>query len=311
MKSAGLVLICACGLLYAVNAGAQTQTGTQAGASASGQASAQASPRGAQASANNNAAAGASAQGAGTQGSAAVAEGTTFNATLDKPIDSKKCKPGEPVMAHTTEPVKSDGKTILPKGTKMIGHVTQASARANGQADSSLGIVFDKALMKNGQEMPMNVAIQAMSAASSSASAATDNTEMTAGGAGYGGTSAGASGGRGALGGVTSTAGGAAGGLTKTAGGVGNTAGGTVNAATQTTTSAAGGATNSAAGTLNSAGQLAFNSRGVYGMNGLNLSSATAGGAQGSLITSTGKNVHLDSGTRMLLVSQASASATH
>src|SRR5215470_2351591 len=308
MKSAGLVFVV--GLFYAVGAGAQTQQGSaQTGVAASGQASAQASPRGAQASANTNTSANAAAQ--GTQGSSMLADGTVFNATLDKPIDSKKCKPGEPVMAHTTEPVKSDGKTILPKGTKMIGHVTQASARANGQADSSLGIVFDKALMKNGQEMPMNVAIQAMSAASSSASAATDNTEMTAGGAGYGGTSAGASGGRGALGGVTSTAGGAAGGLTKTAGGVGNTAGGTVNAATQTTTSAAGGATNSAAGTLNSAGQLAFNSRGVYGMNGLNLSSATAGGAQGSLITSTGKNVHLDSGTRMLLVSQASASATH
>lgn len=308
MKSAGLMLMCA--LLYAGNAGAQTQTGTQAGASASGQASAQASPRGAQASANSNGAAGASAQ--GSQASAALTDGTAFNATLDKPIDSKKCKPGEPVTAHTTEPVKSGGKTIMPKGTKMMGHVTQASARANGQADSALGIVFDKAVMRNGHEMPMNVAIQALGAASGQASAATDNAELTGGGAGYGGGSAGASGGRGgALGGVTSTTGGAAGGLTNTAAGLGNTAGGTLNTATQTTTSAVGGATNGAAGTLNAAGQFTSNSRGVFGMNGLNLNSATAADAQGSLITSAGKNVHLDSGTRMLLVSQASASAAH
>lgn len=308
MKSAGLMLMCA--LLYAGNAGAQTQTGTQAGASASGQASAQASPRGAQASSNSNGAAGASAQ--GSQASAALTDGTAFNATLDKPIDSKKCKPGEPVTAHTTEPVKSGGKTIMPKGTKMMGHVTQASARANGQADSALGIVFDKAVMRNGHEMPMNVAIQALGAASGQASAATDNAELTGGGAGYGGGSAGASGGRGgALGGVTSTTGGAAGGLTNTAAGLGNTAGGTLNTATQTTTSAVGGATNGAAGTLNAAGQFTSNSRGVFGMNGLNLNSATAAGAQGSLITSAGKNVHLDSGTRMLLVSQASASAAH
>lgn len=311
MKSAGLVLMCACGLLYAVNAGAQTQTGTQAGASASGQASAQASPRGAQASANHNAAAGASAQGAGTQGSATLAEGTAFNATLDKPMDSKKCKPGEPVTAHTTEPVKSGGKTIIPKGTKMTGHVTQASARANGQADSALGIVFDKAVMKNGQEMPMNVAIQALGAASGNASAAADNMELTGGGAGYGGASGGASGGRGGLGGVTSAAGGAAGGLTNTAAGVGNTAGGTLNSATQTTASAVGGATSGASGTLNAAGQFTSNSRGVFGLNGLNLNSATAAGGQGSMITSAGKNVHLDGGTRMLLVSQTSASATH
>jgi len=308
MKSAGLVLIC--GLLYAVNVGAQTQNGAQAGVATSGQASAQASPRGAQASANGNSSANASAQGA--QGGAALADGTAFNATLDKPIDSKKCKPGEPVTAHTTEPVKSGGKTILPKGTKMMGHVTQASARANDQADSALGIVFDKAVMKNGQETPMNVTIQALGAASGQASAATDNLELSAGGAGYGGGSASAGGGRGsAPGGVTSKAGGAVGGLTNTATGAGNAVGGTLNTATQTTASAVGGATNNATGTLNAAGQFTSNSRGVFGMNGLNLSSATAAGAQGALITSAGKSVHLDSGTRMLLVSQASASATH
>src|SRR5499433_3908731 len=154
MKAAGLVFIC--GMLYAASAGAQTQEGAQAGAAASGQASAQASPHGAQATAKGNSSTNASAQ--GTQGSAALVDGTAFNATLDKPIDSKKSKAGEPVTAHTTEPVKSGGKTIIPKGTKMMGHVTQASARANGQADSQLGIVFDKAVMKDGQEMPMNVA---------------------------------------------------------------------------------------------------------------------------------------------------------
>jgi type IV secretory pathway VirB10-like protein len=160
MKAAGLVLIC--GMLYAVNTGAQTQEGAQAGVAASGQASAQASQHGAQASAEGNSSANASAQ--GTQGSAMLADGTAFNATLDKPIDSQKSKAGEPVTAHTTEAVKSGRKTILPKGTKMMGHVTEASARANGQADSQLGIVFDKAVMKDGQEMTMNASIQALGA---------------------------------------------------------------------------------------------------------------------------------------------------
>jgi len=38
--------------------------------------------------------------------------------------------------------------------------LTQASARAKGESESSLGIVFDKAILKNGQEIPLNVAIQ-------------------------------------------------------------------------------------------------------------------------------------------------------
>jgi len=44
-------------------------------------------------------------------------------------------------------------------------------------------------------------------------------------------------------------------------------------------------------------------------MQGVNLSSATTGAAQGSLITSAGKNLHLASGTQMLLVTQAAGSA--
>ena len=39
----------------------------------------------------------------------------------------------------------------------------------------------------------------------------------------------------------------------------------------------------------------------------MNLMTSSASDTQGSVITSTGKNVHLDSGTRMLLVTQSEA----
>src|SRR5437879_9688405 len=55
------------------------------------------------------------------------------------------------------------------------------------------------------------------------------------------------------------------------------------------------------------AGQLTSNSQGVFGLNGLNLSAAGSNATEGSVITSAGKNVHLDGGTRMLLVTQAQA----
>src|SRR6266849_4469928 len=187
----------------------------------------------------------------------------------------------------------------------LVGHVTQASARAKGESESSLGIVFDKAILKNGQEIPLNAGIQAIASAQSSVSAAgADLDTIGGGGASAGGSAAG--GGSGALGGVTSAAGGAVGAVTNTAANVGGVAGGTVNSATNAGGSISG-ASKGAVGGLNAAGQLTSNSQGVFGLNGLNLSAAASNATQGSVITSAGKSVHLDSGTRMLLVSQAQA----
>jgi hypothetical protein len=295
--------------LFALSTAAQSQTGAQAGAQTNAQGNAQASKQGAQASGSGAAASSAAAQTG--QGNAALANGSTFNAALNAPIDSKKAKPGDPVTAHTTEPAKSDGKTVLPRGTKLLGHVTQSSARANGESDSSLGVVFDKAILKNGQEVPLNAAIQAIASGQSSASAAGSDLDMMSG-AGASAAGSGVAGGRDALGGVASTAGGTVGAVTNTAANVGGGAGGALNSTVNSTANAAGslnGVSSGATGGLNTAGQLTSDSRGVFGLNGLNLNSEAANGTQGSIITSAGKNVHLDSGTQMLLVSQAEGGA--
>jgi len=49
-------------------------------------------------------------------------------------------------------------------------------------------------------------------------------------------------------------------------------------------------------------------SSGVFGLHGLSLSGGAAGATTGSVMTSTGKSVHLDQGTRFLLSSQAAVS---
>src|SRR5713226_8675715 len=167
MNRTGIAI--AVGALFCLSTAAQAQTGAQAGAQSSSQASVEAGKPQAQASGNASASTSASAQNG--QANASLASGTAFNAALSSPIDSRKCKPGDPVNAHTTEAIKSEGKTVVPKGSKLVGHVTQASARAKGESESSLGIVFDKAILKNGQEIPLNnVAIQAIAPAQSSAS---------------------------------------------------------------------------------------------------------------------------------------------
>jgi hypothetical protein len=301
MNRTGLAF--AVGALFCVSPAAQSQTGAQAGAQSSSQASVQTGQTQAQTSGNASASTSASAQNG--QANAALASGTAFNAALSSPIDSKKCKPGDPVNAHSTEAVKSEGKTVIPKGSKLVGHVTQASARGKGESESSLGIVFDKAILKNGEEIPLNAGILAIASAESSASAAGSDMDAM-GGMGASAAGSGMAGGRGALGGVASTTGGAAGTVTNTAANVGGVAGGTVNSAANAGGNIAG-ASKGAVGGLNTAGQLTSNSQGVFGLNGLNLSAAGSNATEGSVITSAGKNVHLESGTRMLLVSQAQA----
>lgn len=286
------------GALFAVTAAAQAQAGAQAGAQASGQASVQAGPTQAQAGASSRTSAAATAQNG--QANAGLASGTAFNAALSSPLDSKKCKPGDAVNARTTEAVKSEGKTVIPKGSKLVGHVTQASVRAKGETESALGIVFDKAILKNGQEIPLHVAIRALASAQGTASMAGDEVDT------MGGPSGSAAGGSRAIGGVSSAAGGAVGTVTNTAANVGGVASATADSAARAGANVAG-ASRGAIGGLNAAGQLTSDSQGVFGLHGLNLTAAASNSTEGSVITSAGKNVHLDSGTRMLLVTEAQA----
>jgi hypothetical protein len=178
--------------------------------------------------------------------------------------------------------------------------VTECKQRSKEEKESALGIVFDRAILKNGDEIPLNVAIRALAAAQTAAASSVGSDDFSAGGGATGSAHA-ISGG--ALGGVRSTAGAATGAVTNTAANAGGVASGAVNSTVN-----AAGATRGAVGGLNAAGQLTSNSQGVFGLEGLNLNTAAANSTQGSLITSTSKNVHLDSGTQLLLVSQAQAS---
>lgn len=284
-------------------ASTHAQASAETNTSAAGGASAQASKSQTQVSGNGAASSSTSARAA--QQSASLSSGSTVNAALSQPVDSKKNKPGDPVTARTTQSTKSDGQIVIPKGSRLVGHVTQAKARAKGESESSLGIVFDKAILKNGQEIPLNVTVAALAASQSAATVSEGQEDLSAGAGAAGGASSRAAGG--ALGGVRSTTGAAVGTVTNTAA----SAGGTVTGATGTLNSATSvaGSSRGAVGGLNSAGQLTSNSRGVFGLDGLNLNSASSSNTQGSQVTSTTRNVHLDKGTQILLVSQDQASA--
>jgi hypothetical protein len=184
---------------------------------------------------------------------------------------------------------------VIPRNSRLIGHVTEAKANQKGQAgaQSSLGIVFDHATLKNGHQVPTHVVIQALaSAQNSGAAGAAMDEPMTGAPIAAATRSTG-----GLTGGVGSTVGATAGMAGSAAGDLGNTTGSVVN----TSARAAGSAAGSAGNTLSPRGRLTSQSSGVIGLSGLQLVSNTTSAAQGSLITSTSKTVKLDSGTQLLL----------
>jgi hypothetical protein len=223
-----------------------------------------------------------STQAQNEQTNAALAGGWTINAELTSSIDAKKAKQGDIVTAKTTEAIKANGKTILPSGTKLVGQLTQVSARAKGDPQSALGIAFDKAILKNGEEVPLNVTIQALATANAMQSANAANDMATT-----------SSGGTSPMNPGTPVNSGVPGGVSPR------------GRSTETPATTAINPRETSASTLSATGKLTPSSRGVFGLQGASLNATTANGAKGSVITSDDKNLHLDSGTQLLLVTQS------
>lgn len=233
--------------------------------------------------------------------------GTAFNAALVTSVDSKRAKSGDEITARTTENVRAEGKTVLPKGTELIGHITRASARAKGDTESALGIAFDRAILKGGTQIPLNLAIQALASSRAMASSSTDDLDMTAD-AGAGMNASGAVRGGGLLRGANSAVSSTVGASTNTASQVGARGEGALNSRVQSATRLPG--SSPSVGGLTASGQLSSNSRGIFNLNGLSLNSAVSNKMRDSVVTSVGKSAHVDGGTRMLLVTQAAAAGS-
>jgi len=270
-------------LLVAVSA---AQTSQQTTGSASQGTAVSASPSGAQAQTSTGANATQETQAGTAKAAGQLQAGSVIYAELGKSVDAKKAKQGDEVVAKTTQAVLAQGKVVIPKGSKIVGHVTSAKAHTKEQAQSELGVAFDHAVLKDGSQVPLSVSIQAIAAPAAATQVANDNM------AGMGSGSAPAGGGSPSYGG--------GGGMRSTGGTVMNTAG----AATGTVANTAGSTAGTVAGTANTAagaGHLNAASRGAVGLSGLNLSAAASTSTQGSVITSDSKTVKLDSGTEMIL----------
>ena len=202
--------------------------------------------------------------------------GSTIPVMLEKWVDARKNKVGDEVIAKTTENVKSEGRVVIPKNSKIVGHVTEAKARTKEESDSALGIAFDHAVLKDGREIPLLLTIQAIAPDEESTSSA--------------------------MGIAPGTAGGTTGAAPPLAV-QGNAAGAMANpnAGTPGRIASPANGAEAAPGALSPTGGLTPSCHGVLGIDGLALMPETANSTQGSVIVSQRRNVHLDGRTQMML----------
>jgi len=89
-------------------------------------------------------------------------KGSYMLVELTKGLTAKKLKPGDKVKAEVSQDVVSHGKVIIPVETELIGHVTEVCAHDSANAESRLGIVFDKILLKHFHDINFQAVVQAV-----------------------------------------------------------------------------------------------------------------------------------------------------
>lgn len=204
-----------------------------------------------------------------------IAAGTQIPAELSKSLDAHKNKPGDPVNAKIAQDLLSNGKVAIPRDTKIVGHVTEATAKGKGQPGSTLSVAFDKMILKGGREIPFNASIQALARPQQQANPLANEPANN----GYGG-----------------SAGVGAGSGPGTANGRGGISGEQTGVQQPTVPDASG---NPGVGsTPSGSGAISANTQGVIGLKGLAISKGNEGA---TVITADSGNVHLDGGTQMIL----------
>jgi len=198
--------------------------------------------------------------------------GSTIRVTLQKPLSAKKNRSGDQVIVKSVESIKSDGHDVLPKGSKILGHLTTVKARTTEDPQAVLAIVFDRAVLKDGREIPLHVLIQAVAPGQQNTIPTRSMTPATA---------AGSSGGMGPVTGPL------------TAGSGPDPDAGAPRVASPESP------IQSPQDSIDSRGDLTPSCRGVLRMEGVTL--APEDPALGSIIISRNRNIQLDIGTQMML----------
>jgi hypothetical protein len=205
--------------------------------------------------------------------------GTAFNASLEETLDTRKTKAGDPVNAETSEDVSYQQCMIFPKGTKIVGHVVRVTSGGHG-GGSAIFIQFDKATIKDGQDVILNAGIQALAVGTVAPTPANTSKSGNTPQAVPVVESAGSAASSDAL--VVST----------------------LYQEPRNTLRPPVMASSAAEGEFTSNGLFSPDSKGAFGRPDLKVYTPTSEGSRGTVLLSSKKNMHLEAGTHLLLVVQ-------
>jgi hypothetical protein len=212
-----------------------------------------------------------------------IAAGTIVDAELMNSLDVRKSKVGDQVLLRTSKAIKSNGDTVVAKGTTLVGRITEIQQKTKDNAQSRIGMLFDRIEGKN-LNAPISVSILSMTGLRSAAGVGDSDAFADTGLMSSSSASAQRS----------SNSGG--GGLL---GGVGNTVGGVVNTTTQTAGNVVGGVTQTTGNVVNGVTRTAGNTVGSVGqtVNGIQISQSMGGSASGSTsFSSQRKDLRIEKG---------------
>ena len=221
--------------------------------------------------------------------------GTHLAGQLQNTIDVRRAKVGDQVVLKTTQAIKAGGRTVVGKGSRLVGHVTEVAQKSKGNSESRVGILFDR-LEQGSLQTPIAATITSITSGNASAHASNEDlfaSDTMAGSSARSTTSA------------RSSSSGNNGGLL---GGVG----GVVNSTTSTVGSVVGSSTAAVGSTVDSTTSAVGNTTTGVGrsLGGIQVSQSSSTSVDGSsLLSLQGGNLRLEKGTNFNLVVTQSASA--
>lgn len=79
-------------------------------------------------------------------------------ARLDKKVDAKNAKVGDPVTAKLMDDVQCSDGVLMPKDATISGHVVEVQSSQN-KSDSTLVLIFDQLVVKGKAPVPVKVTL--------------------------------------------------------------------------------------------------------------------------------------------------------
>lgn len=97
----------------------------------------------------------------GQSGVAPPARNEMLQIELTKTIRANKAKIGDAVKARTVTALILPNQTVVPEGSKLLGHVCAANSERRGANGVAIGIAFDEVQPRKGEKLRLNFSIRA------------------------------------------------------------------------------------------------------------------------------------------------------